>query len=39
MEGNSIALISKNLVKSKDKKLSDRTTIQPLKLFGLKKGK
>ena len=39
MEGNSIALISKNLVKSRNKKLSDKTIIQPLKLFGLKKGK
>lgn len=35
---NNIELISKNLVKNK-KKINDKTFIEPLKLFGLKKGR
>ena len=36
---NNIELISKNITKNKKKKVSDKVVIEPLKLFGLKKGK
>ena len=36
---NSIELISKNKIKNKKKRICDKAFIEPLKLFGLKKGK
>lgn len=36
---NNIELISKNVTQNKKKKINDKVIIQPLKLFGLKKGK